>query len=364
MEDFTDQIKKWLNGEKIIPTWVQLQPTSLCNLNCLFCARRKYIKDRLSDEKWLQLTKEVCDMKVKRITITGGGEPLLRKKLFIEMIKEIKDNSIEGDIVTNGSLIDNRMAREIVSSGWDFISFSIHGSNAETHDYLSGGKSFDKILKGINLINDWKNQLRTEKPTMVFHVILTSMNYNQIEDMVKLIHENGVREIKLALLMIDRDENLKHLKLSEPQLEPFYANYKKASKLADSLNMTLRSEFTRDEILSYIDSDYNKEIFCKKTENPVTSENTRVRCLIPFNEMVIFPDGIVSVCCSIHEKYEENSDNNIVDSVLNKTLSEVWDGKVFNEFRRAMVENRPPRVCSQCPPTLIYQRSSEALFRK
>jgi molybdenum cofactor biosynthesis enzyme MoaA len=54
----------------------------MCNARCIFCA--SYGEDsekfKIPDEKLLSLVKELCDFSPEFINITGGGEPLLKKR--------------------------------------------------------------------------------------------------------------------------------------------------------------------------------------------------------------------------------------------------------------------------------------------
>ena len=71
-------------------TSVQIYPTNNCNANCVFCWRHDLGQDfdGLPDERWLELADEICALDVARVTICGGGEPLLRKQLVLQMMED------------------------------------------------------------------------------------------------------------------------------------------------------------------------------------------------------------------------------------------------------------------------------------
>jgi wyosine [tRNA(Phe)-imidazoG37] synthetase (radical SAM superfamily) len=63
-----------------------------------------------------------------RVTIVGLGEPLLHPKIteFIKIAKSLKRRV---GLVTNASLLDSVMSKELISAGLDSIAFSLDTVN-------------------------------------------------------------------------------------------------------------------------------------------------------------------------------------------------------------------------------------------
>ena len=164
-----NRIKKMLNGKKVGPWHMQLQPTSRCNLNCRFCWRQTYSRYKeLSDKRWKEITREACLLNPHEITIVGGGEPLFRNRLYEKMSELIKKNGIKGCTITNGTLYHKKLAEKVVKIGWDTIGISIHGANASTDNFLRGHPhAFQMTMKSIKNINYFKRKFSSDVPILL-----------------------------------------------------------------------------------------------------------------------------------------------------------------------------------------------------
>ncbi len=83
-----------------------------------------------------------------------GGEPMLHPQ-FRELVELISDAGLSITIETNGTFIDQDMARFLKSHDKvRFISVSLDGATAEMHEYLRGVEGcFDRAVTGIkNLV--------------------------------------------------------------------------------------------------------------------------------------------------------------------------------------------------------------------
>jgi len=111
----------------------------------------KLIEDRAGEELTLNQIKDLIDqcskMKVKVFTI-HGGEPLLYPNIFV-ISKYAKDKGMLVNFVTNGTLINEAMAKKIIDAGINHITFSLDGSY-QIHDVIrSVSGTFVRLIAGI-----------------------------------------------------------------------------------------------------------------------------------------------------------------------------------------------------------------------
>lgn len=60
-------------------------------------------------------------------------------------------------LATNGTLVDEAMARKIVDAGVSRVSISLDGADPETHDNFRKLKgSFEMAIKGFNHLKIWE----------------------------------------------------------------------------------------------------------------------------------------------------------------------------------------------------------------
>ena len=117
----------------------------------------------------------------------AGGETLLRKDMF-EVIKYAHNLDFTTNLASNGWLINENIARDMIDSGLDSINFSIDGSTKEIHDNMRGRNgSFDKLMTAINHLVNYRDQKGLDK--MQFRIaaqaVICALN---LEDMPKLVN--------------------------------------------------------------------------------------------------------------------------------------------------------------------------------
>ncbi|MBR4767465.1 MAG: radical SAM protein, partial [Lachnospiraceae bacterium] len=125
--------------------------TEKCNAACEQCGSRcdASKEEKLKKDEILSVLRDVKEHFGTGVMLNvTGGEPLLRKDLF-EIMTEAHRMGFDWGMVTNGSLIDDRVIDEMKRSGMKTVTVSIDGMK-ETHEslrHLPG--SFDRIINGL-----------------------------------------------------------------------------------------------------------------------------------------------------------------------------------------------------------------------
>ena len=128
-----------------------------CNLKCLHCYQENHKPICLNYKKLEKIYndyKELLKVLDKRghINITGG-EPLCNPYLFkiLDLIKK-DSNLISFSILTNGTLINEEIAKKIKSYNPSYVQVSLEGGK-RTNDYIRGKGTYKKIGNAIKLLN-------------------------------------------------------------------------------------------------------------------------------------------------------------------------------------------------------------------
>ena len=119
------------------PTGSQIIVTDNCNSRCITCSQWKNKStNELTTEEIYDTLAQLRDLGVIQVYFSGG-EPLLRHDLsrLVERAAELRFQSI--GILTNGLLLTENRARELLESGLTALGISIDGLR-ETHDYVRG----------------------------------------------------------------------------------------------------------------------------------------------------------------------------------------------------------------------------------
>jgi SynChlorMet cassette radical SAM/SPASM protein ScmF len=138
------------------------------------------------------IIKQAKPLGLSRVKLTGG-EPLLHPGLNV-ILKVIVDNDLSLCIETNGTLCTPAISHEIARCKNAFVSVSLDGADAKTHDWVRGvPHSFKKALNGIrNLVN------AGIKPQVIMTIM--ECNKNQLEKVVRLAESIGAGSVKFNIV--------------------------------------------------------------------------------------------------------------------------------------------------------------------
>lgn len=171
---------------------LQWHLSEVCNLKCLHCYQENHKPVQLSFEK-LELIYNQYKEILKKLNMKGhinitGGEPLCNPYLFkiLNLIKEDSD-LITFSILTNGTLITEKIAKKIKSYNPYYVQVSLEGGR-KINDYIRGKGTYKKIAQGI--IN-----LRKENIFTSISFTANSLNYKEFPKVVKYACKYDVNNI-------------------------------------------------------------------------------------------------------------------------------------------------------------------------
>ena len=114
-----------------------------CNLNCYGCYAGQYRKESdMPIELLDRLFNEAEEMGMNFLTISGG-EPFIRKE-HLDLFEKHPDIAFQ--IYTNGTLINQEVAKRLAQMGNVYPAISVEGYEEET-DETSRKRNIQKIMK-------------------------------------------------------------------------------------------------------------------------------------------------------------------------------------------------------------------------
>ena len=168
------------------PFMVSYSITTKCNLKCKHCyseSTDQVAPDELSTEEALRLMDDLSRWGIG-LLIIDGGEPLCREDL-LDVVKYASSKGIRATIGSNGTLIDEGMARKMLDAGVMSVAISVDGADAQTHDSFRGMSGvFEQTLEGIEAC-------RNAGLPFQFNMVIRKENLSQLEDMLRLAVDCG-----------------------------------------------------------------------------------------------------------------------------------------------------------------------------
>jgi len=356
-----ERLTKWFRGKKAPPHRVLIYPTNRCNLRCPFCFQRlapyDYSKD-LPHPRWLELTRELCEMGVDVIQISGGGEPLMVPETTIAMMKIVKDYGKIGRIVTNGTLWKEEDIKEVVEMGWDNVVFSVDGPDATINDLSRGvNGAFDLILRSIRIFNEYKRKLGKDKPLLEFSTVITKINYRCLDGIIRLASELNVKNITFEPVFVSNPE-VNKLKLNESERKWLMGRIPELKMLANNLGISTNLDALLD--VKEIEKTGELEEKIKEESRKYDHPFLRIPCYEPWLWPKIEADGRVGPCSSIF--LSDFCKKEV--SVRERSFEDLWYGEEFESFRTMIKSGRLFDACSNCVSTHLHLNKEirEALF--
>jgi len=348
-KEAVERLKMWYSGERAMPLHIDIEPTSSCNLKCRFCWTRSkervgncQYQRKLTNKRLFEIVHEAADLGVKEWEIAGGWEPMAKPHSVFKMMTLIKKYRMYGSITTNGTLFTKKMIKKLVEIGWDRILFSLEGPDAKTHEYITQTKgSFERETQNIELFKEWREELGMKKPLYSIHSVLTNNNYNKLEKIIEFGHELGCEGVNFEPLMIWSKMGEK-LRLDEKEVERLRIHIERALKRAKELGVHTNVANLREEKL------VNKKDMRKiiKEESFDGKNILSSPCFSPWLNMEIRVSGRVTACriCD---------DETGCENILDKSLSDIWFGKYFENIKKQFMNGNLPDYCRNCASGLV-----------
>jgi len=209
-----------MNYEKLsylqYPVFANIYLTNRCNLNCRHCIDsagvipKQELKNELSNREIYNIINYFLERGVRNISFSGG-EPLLHKSVF-EFITYLSKKNIIVTLLSNIMLVDRGVAQKLKKSGLYYLRSSIEGPNAESHDWIRGKGSFNKLLKNLQYLKE------VDLPKLGVSLVVHKKNFYFVESVVKLLLQLGIYHLTLThLVSSGRGKNIKSLVLNKQE---------------------------------------------------------------------------------------------------------------------------------------------------
>jgi radical SAM protein with 4Fe4S-binding SPASM domain len=306
-----------------LPPQVNIEPTTLCNFNCVFCARKNLAETRknkyISNEHFVHILDSIPS--VNHVGLLGFGEPLMTPNMQ-ELIDSAKSRKIRTNIVTNGSLLNvDRYTR--LALQFDELITSLDTPNRDNYKRIRVGGDFDKTIAGMKKVNELKKQ-EGNKHVFRINFTATHLNYTEIPQMKEICLETGVDSIAISELM----------NWYTPS-EPGYAQEAEFCRKTRSISNEIRQNAAQlaKELKPF-------GIHVIYTEN----EWGKATCTRPFAHPFISLDGYVTPCCR-----RQNPDAINFGNVFEEDFADIWNNEAYRAFRRTFINNTPNPICDACP---------------
>jgi MoaA/NifB/PqqE/SkfB family radical SAM enzyme len=297
-----------------------------CNLNCVHCyAACERTCAEISTEKWFDIIDQLSDAGCLWLTITGG-EPLLRPD-FEKIYRYAQRKGMLVLVLTNGTLIDNRLIDLWREWPPHVIEISIYGYSHQVYQEVTGSAhARDACFDAVHRLSQAKIPLRLK--TMALR-----QNVDELPQLQQFCDSLGVPF------------------RFDPLVSPGLSGSRKpcAARLdcTRALRLDIENNIRMDAWAGFLER--YPEI--PKRQNLFPCSAGKLSCYVQ-------PDGFLCLCVYDVPLYDLNQGS----------FLEAWQGIVRQRAELALAETHPCFDCSDglfceaCPPVSRMETGSEQGF--
>lgn len=297
------------------PLTIHIETTNVCNFRCVQCPTGQ--ADYASVAGYYQhmpmdlYEKVVSDMRefnaVKSLKMYLLGEPLLNKNLG-RMISLARSAGVADhiEVTSNGSLLTEQRARELLGSGLEYFRVSVYSISAERQrDITRANATPEEVLSNVRRLRQLRDEAGAETPFICAEMFFDSPDANR------------------RFLEMYRD-------------------------VADEASVTYPHNWTgsRDFITSIAAGHEISEDACFPTKKKA--------CAFPFYTLAVRSDGNVVVCCV------DWTGGTTVGNVRRTSLRGIWEGEPLLRLQQLHLDGKRSENSSCRDCTALY-RSPDSL---
>lgn len=333
---------RFLSGYAPPPVSALILLTYRCNLGCKMCYLREG-KEKINAQKELT-TQEIKDIitqlnqfsNKKTLQIEfSGGEPLLRKDI-LEILKYATSQN-KCSILTNGTLLNDKISKELVDmgvnritgSGLTGITVSIDGPEKIHDEIRNTHGAYKKLIEGIKKIHEYKELSEKKYPYIGITCCIMPSNVNYLHDIIDIDANIGVKGFKfqvfipplikrLGLDIVDEIEGnptptTKLIEEINPKVLGTEIEKIKSVAKDRHVTFTFSPRFQAHELINY----YQNKIFLNEWT-----------CRSPWSIIRINPYGNIYPCF-----------NYKIGNIRDQKISDLWNNKRYRNFRKKLKNN-------------------------
>ncbi|MFH1681065.1 MAG: radical SAM protein [Candidatus Eisenbacteria bacterium] len=322
-----------------------LKPTLGCTADCIHCKSRmgfyRSLKgDRLTLGEHLETIREARSLGARTLHLSGG-EPTLYPNLA-RLVEEGKRVGMMVILNTNGSRMDEALARRLLSAGLDSAIVSLHSAREEAHDEIKRRRgSHREVLRCLRVLR----RLRDEEYSrflLTTQTIVSKRNFRELPDLLDSVCRLEVDGHGISYVEGDSDGSLL---LNADEVEELRRTVlpKARRRLREH---TFKNPILRHAALRLLANLYRTGYGPDESGRGVVPHGSpdRGRCRTPLVFVMVLSEGSVLPC-----NMAEYSGGPILGNVRETGLRSIVESERWRRFAREGHE-----LCLSCPAHLHF----------
>jgi sulfatase maturation enzyme AslB (radical SAM superfamily) len=155
------------------PEIVQIESTNICNARCVFCPRDEMKRRQgvMDAELYRKVVDDCAALGIRHVRLHNYGEPFVDRQLADKVAYAKQRGIAEVGVISNGSLIDEPVARGVIEAGLDAINISVDASGREVFERTRVGLKYDKVIANIERLIRIRGELGRTHPKLILSFV-------------------------------------------------------------------------------------------------------------------------------------------------------------------------------------------------
>src|SRR3954463_7422142 len=175
------------------PERVQIKSTNIGNAKCVFCPRDEMQRRQgiMTVELFRKIVDECADLGITHVRMHNYGEAFMDRRL-VEKVRYAKQKGIqEVGMISNGSLITERVARGMIEAGLDAINISIDASGKDVFESTRVGLNYDKVIANVERLVRIRAELGRRRPKLILSFV---RQHNSADEQAFIEHWRNIAD--------------------------------------------------------------------------------------------------------------------------------------------------------------------------
>ncbi len=314
---------------------VYLEPTNRCNLDCITCMRNSWDAEfgQMSADTFSRILASLAEIGPPLTVFFGGfGEPLAHPHT-IDMIRQVKELGLTVEMITNGTLLNEKLSKALIAAGLDTLWVSIDGSRPESFADVRLGAELPTVLANLRRFRQLRPAAHKPSPAIGINFVAMKRNIADLPEVLSLGKRLGASKFAVSNVLPYTEEMAQEILYEKTLTSITYLPSPWLRTL--SLPKMDFNELTGEPLLKAFSSGYNVTF----AGNNLGGANN-VCTFIESGSLTVGWNGRLAPCTPLLYEhtgylrgYERRSHPHFIGDIHQQTLLEMWQDPAYVEYR-------------------------------
>jgi len=179
---------------------VYVEPTNTCNLDCRICMRNVWDEPpgMMSGQTFSRIMDGLSEFSpIPSLFFGGYGEPLAHPDI-LEMVASAKHSGSVVELITNGILLSEEVAKRLIELGLDRLWVSIDGATPESYADVRLGDALPQVIANLTRLKERRALSGADHPRLGIAFVAMHRNIADLPAVVRLGKRLGADQFSVS----------------------------------------------------------------------------------------------------------------------------------------------------------------------